>query len=216
MPVRRARVVAGLADERPRDHAADRVLAGEDLAGDAARVVELLERDRLLVRRDLEDRVGGRVDDPLPRPLVLLAELLDDLRPGRGLVADHAAARAVHERVDHVVREAVRVGRERLRGDDAHQLPVAGGRVLALRALDQPAGDRGRSRLRRATFQRLDVAEAERLHVRQVEAADGLRDVAEGVRALVAVLGGIRQGAGADRVEDDHAGSRHAAILGLQ
>ena len=77
-------------------------------------VVELLERDRLLVRGDLEDRVGRRVDDPLAGPLVLLAELLDDLRARRGLVAEHAAPGPVHERVDHVVREAVRVGRERL------------------------------------------------------------------------------------------------------
>ena len=132
----------------------------------AAAVVELLERDRLLVRGDLEDRVGGRVDDPLARLLVLLAELLDDLRPARRLVAEHAAGGAVHERVDHVVREAVRVGRERLRRDDPHQLPVADRRVLALRALEQPAGDRGRARLRRAALERLDVAEAERLQVR--------------------------------------------------
>ena len=132
----------------------------------AAAVVELLERDRLLVRGDLEDGVGGRVDDPLARLLVLLAELLDDLRPRRGLVAEHAAAGPVHERVDHVVREAVRVGRERRRRDDAHQLPVARRRVLALRALEQPAGDRRRARLRRAALERLDVAEAERLEVR--------------------------------------------------
>ena len=111
--VRRALVVARLADERPRDHAADGVLAGQDLARDPAGLVELLERDRLLVRRDLEDRVGGRVDDPLAGALVLLAELLDDLRARRRLVAEHAAAGAVHERVDHVVREAVRVRRHR-------------------------------------------------------------------------------------------------------
>src|SRR5579862_6879498 len=103
VPVRRARVVAGLADERPRDHAADGVLAGEDLARDAAALVQLFEGDRLLVRGDLEDGVGGRVDDPLARLLMLLAELLDDLGAGGGLVAEDTAARAVHERVDDVV-----------------------------------------------------------------------------------------------------------------
>ena len=113
VPVRRALVVPRLADERPCDHAADRVPPGEDLARDAAPVVELLQRDRLLVRRDLEDGVGGRVDDPLARLLVLLAELLDDLRARRGLVAEHAAARLVHERVDDVVGESVRIGRKR-------------------------------------------------------------------------------------------------------
>ena len=82
---------------------------------DATGVVELLERDRLLVRGDLEHRVGGRVDDPLARLLVLLAELLDHLGPRCRLVAEDAAAGAVHERVDHLVGEAVRVGRERRR-----------------------------------------------------------------------------------------------------
>ena len=90
VPVRRPLVVARLADERAGDHAPDRMPAREDLAGDAAAVVELLERDRLLVRGDLEDRVGGRVDDPLPGLLVLLSELLDDLRPRRGPVAEDA------------------------------------------------------------------------------------------------------------------------------
>ena len=217
--VRRAHVVVGRAGERPRDHAADCVLAGEDLARDLARLVELVERHRLLVRRDLEDGVGRRVDDPLAGLLVLLAELLDDLGARRGLVAEHAAPGAVHERVDDVVREPVRIRRERLRGDDAHQLPVAGGRVLALRPLEEPARDRRRSRLRRAALELLDVPEPERLHVREIEAADGLRDVRERVRALVAVPVGVRQRAGPDGVEHDHAGTRsrglgHPAILG--
>ncbi len=105
MAVRRPDVVAGLADERPGDDAPDGVLAREDLARRAATVVELLERDRLLVRGDLEDGVGRRVDDPLSRSLVLLAELLDDLGARSRLVAEHSAGGAVHERVDHVVRE---------------------------------------------------------------------------------------------------------------
>src|SRR5918994_313858 len=148
VPVRRARVVPRLAGERAGDHASDLMLAGEDLARGPARLVELLERDRLLVRGDLEDGVGRGVDDPLARLLVLLAELLDDLRPGGRLVAEHSAAGLVHERVDHVVRKAVRVGRERLRRDDPHQLPVPGRRVLALRALGEPTGDRRRAGLR--------------------------------------------------------------------
>ena len=107
------------------------------------------------------------------------------VRPGRGLVAEDAAAGLVHERVDHVVREAVRVGRHRRRRDDPHQLPVTGRRVLALGALEQPAGDRGRTRLRRAALERHHVAEAERLERGQVEASDGAGDVAERVGALI-------------------------------
>src|SRR6185503_3909797 len=104
----------------------------------------------LLVRSDLEDRVRARVDDPLARALMLFTELLDDLGPARGLVAEHAAARAVHERVDHIVRKPERIGRHRLRRDDAHQFPMTGRRVLALGALDEAAGDRRRAGLWRA------------------------------------------------------------------
>ncbi len=176
-------------------------------------VVELLERDRLLVGGDLEDGVGGRVDDPLARLLVLLAELVDDVRAGRGLVPEHAARRPVHERVDHVVREPVRVGRHRGRGDDAHQLPVPRGRVLPLRALDEAARDRRRARLGRAALERERVAEPERLERGQVEASDGAGDVADRVRPLVSVLGRVRQLPCTDGVEHDHARTRHAGSL---
>src|SRR4029077_16300965 len=98
---------AGPADERPGDDSADRVLAGEDLARRPATVIELLERNRLLVGGDLEDRVGRGVDDPLARSLVLLPQLLDDLGARRRPVAEHSTRGAVHERVDHVVRKAV-------------------------------------------------------------------------------------------------------------
>jgi len=70
---------------------------------------------------------------------------------------------------------------------------VARGRVLALRAFDQPSRNRGRTRLRSAALERLDVSEAERLQIRQVEPADRARDVAKRVRALVAVRVRIRQ-----------------------
>ena len=213
MTVRRAHVVPRLADERPRDHAPHRVLPREDPPGDAAGVVELLERDRLLVRGDLEDRVGARVDDPLARPLVLLAELLDDLRPARGHVPEHAVPRLVHERVDHLVREPVRVGRHRLRSEDPHQLPVAGRGVLATRPLEQPPRDGRRPRLRRAAEQRLDVPEAQRLERGQVEPADRPRDVPERIRAFVAEIRCVGELAGPDRVEHNHARPGHPAIL---
>ena len=214
MPVRRPLVVPGRADERAGDHAADRVLAGQDLARDPAALVELLERNRLFVRRDLEDRVRRRVDDPLARELVLFAELLDDLRARGRLVAEHAAAGLVHERVDHIVREPLRIGRERRLRDRAHQLPVPGGRVLALRSLEQAPGDGRGARLWRAALQRLDVPEPQCLDVREVEAAHRPRDVAERVGALVTVCGGIRKRSRAHGVQHNHASARHAAILG--
>ena len=86
-------------------------------------------------------------------------------------------------------------------------------RVLALRALEQPARDRRRAGLRRAALERLDVAEPERLEVGQVEAPDGASDVPERVRAFVSPLGRIRQLTRADGIEHDHAGPRHAGSL---
>src|SRR5262249_31786075 len=154
---------AGDTDERARNHAAHSVLPREDLAGDATRAVELVQRNRLFVSGDLEDRVRARVDDPLAGALMLFAELLDDLCSARRPVAEHAAPGAIHERVDHVVGKAEWVRRHRLRRDYAHELPVPCGRVLTLRALHETAGDRRRARLRRAPLEWLDVAEAERL-----------------------------------------------------
>ncbi len=97
VPVWRPLVGARLALERPRDHTADRVLACEQPAGRAAGRVQLLERHRLLVGRDLKHAVGGRVDDPASGALVLLAEQLDDLGARGGDVADHAAAGQTRE-----------------------------------------------------------------------------------------------------------------------
>ena len=125
----------------------------------------------------------------------------------------HAAARLVHERVDDLVGKPVRVRRERRRRDDAHHLPVTRRRVLPLRALDEPSGDRRRARLRRAALERHDVPEPERLEIGQVEASDRAGRVAEGVRAFVSVLPCVRQLTSADGVEHDYARSRHGAIL---
>ena len=190
------------------------MLAGQDLACGPACRVQLVEEDSLLVRSNLEDGVGGRVDDPLSGSLMLFPQLLDDLRARRGLVPQHATAGRVHEGVDHIVWEAMEVGGKRLGGDDPHVLPVAGRRVLALRPFHQPARNRRGARLGRAAFERFDVAETERLEARKIEPTDRSRDVAQRVRALVTVLRGVRQLAGADGIEHDDAGPGHRAILG--
>ena len=76
------------------------------------------------------------------------------------------------------------------------------------------AGDRGRAGLGWAAFERLDVAEAERLEVREIEPADGARDVPQRVRSFVSELGCIGQLARAHRVQHDDACAGHGAILG--
>ena len=60
------------------------------------------------------------------------------------------------------------------------------------RSISRPA-TAGAPACGRAALELLDVPEAERLEIGQVEAADRPRDVPERVRALVAELGRIRQ-----------------------
>ena len=106
----------------------------------------------------------------------------------------------------------MRVGGHGDRRDDAHQLPVPGRRPF-LRTFEEPAGD-CRCPLHRGTaLEILDVPEAELLEVGEVEVTHGLGDVAEGVGPLVAVLGRVRQLARTNRVQHDHTGARHLAIL---
>ena len=54
----------------------------EDAARDLANLVKSIERDYFFVRGDLENRVGGRVNDGLACFDVLFPELLDDIRAG--------------------------------------------------------------------------------------------------------------------------------------
>ena len=115
-------------------------------------------------------------------------------RPGR-----------VDQRVDDLVREAVGIGAQRRRRDDAHELPVAGDRVLA-RAERVQAAVEDRVGGGRDARERQHGAEPERAEHRQVEPAGRLGDVAERVRAGVAVVGGVGQLPRAARVQHDDEG----------
>src|SRR5438105_9900009 len=81
LPVRRSlEMAAARSDKWPRDDASDVVFAAHDLARDRADSPQLFDRDDLFVRRNLEYRVCGRVDDRKSGPHVLFAELVEDHR----------------------------------------------------------------------------------------------------------------------------------------
>lgn len=120
-----------VADERTGDDAADAMLSDEDLTGDAAVFIQLLQRDDVLVRRDLEHGVCGRINDEVSRAHMLRAVLCDDLGAGPGSVRQDAAARRLAEGLEHFLGEAVGIGGQRIRGNDARDLPVADRGVLA-------------------------------------------------------------------------------------
>ena len=120
----RALEVRPLPRVRARDDAGNAMLAREDLPRDAAVLVELLGRHHVLVGRNLEDAVGRGVDNELAGLELLATVVLNDLRAGIGLVAEHPTARLARELVQHLLGEAVGVRWEALGRDDARHLPV--------------------------------------------------------------------------------------------
>jgi hypothetical protein len=80
--------------------------AGEVAAGDRADLPETLGRHEVLVGRDLEDRIGRRVEDRTPAREVLGAELSKDLGPRSGPVAEEPHARGALDRLDDLLRKS--------------------------------------------------------------------------------------------------------------
>ena len=205
-----------------------------EAARDAAELVEPLEPEGLLMRGDLEHGIGRGVADRLPRPQVLLAELLDDVGARGVPVAEDARKPALG---DQRCGQRLRKGGDRLReiapveiDRRAGDLPMAGGRVLAARRLDPiaplAAGSRQREARRRPPGRgHHRVAEAERVETRKAErpapqavaiaSAEraGLGDMAERVGAFVAVSRGVVRAAAADRIEHDDDGAGHFSAL---
>ena len=123
--------------------------------------------------------------------------------PDATLVAQRPAADAALELGDELRREAVREHRERPIEHEAHHLPVAGDRVLAGRGLRHPPeGPDAALGIERSPTVEDDAVETEATQVGNAE-RNRRGDVAEGVAALIAVRGRVRQLADADAVEHD-------------
>ena len=240
--VRRPREMAGRADERPRDHAADAEPLADEPVGDLAVAIQLRDRHDVFVRGNLKHAVGRRVDDQRAGAHVLGAELVDDRGARRRLVAEHAAAGQARELRDDLRREAVGKRRERAVEHDAHHLPVPGDRVLPRRRLGHAAvrterrtgRNRGDRRDRGDLFQEdlcafsaffaLSAVSSgpsictrrSRPRLRSVGIFSGtrLRDVADRVAALIAVRRRVRQLADADAVHDDDDGAGERRLRG--
>ena len=82
------------ADERPGDDPADPEPLAYELVRDLAGAIQLRHGDDGFVGGDLEHAVCRRVHDERAGPHVLGAELVDDLRSGRRLVADDTRDRS--------------------------------------------------------------------------------------------------------------------------
>ncbi len=112
--------------ERAGDDPRHAVLTGEQVARDAARGVQLARAGcSLIVRRDLEDRVGRGVDDPLAGGNLFGSKFVEN-RGARGRpVAEHAASGLLDELVD-ARRAGSRAGRsERAARESIRKAPSA-------------------------------------------------------------------------------------------
>jgi hypothetical protein len=114
--------VEGTGDD-PFDH--DLTLADKHLVGLLGCLIQLMKRDHTGVRRDLEHRVGGGVEDPGSRLLLLGTQLLDDSGPRSRSVAYYPAPRFVFEAAQYFYWEALRICRKRDFEHETHHLPVS-------------------------------------------------------------------------------------------
>src|SRR5512144_1420305 len=62
----------------------DAILAIEEFSRNRAYAIQLFERNHVLMRRNLENRIGRSVHNRFPGAQVLLTQFLDDLRTGGG------------------------------------------------------------------------------------------------------------------------------------
>ena len=199
-----ARSAPGLAVERPRDHAPDRVLAVHQLPHARAGLVQLLHRHGRLVRGDLQDGVLRGVDDQRARGAAPARRSPRSRRARRSARCTSTVAPGDPlDRRDDLRREAVRVGRRRRRARRRPSAPSArssspcrgparaGGRAATGSAAGATPSS-GRIEPSPSASQR-----------RQRQPAGGLREMSERVRAGVAVVGGVGQRADAAGVEHD-------------
>ena len=186
--------------ERSCNYAAYAVLALHDLSGLVADVIELLDRNDVLVSRDLQNAVSARVDDEISGLNVMLAVVPYDICAGIGLVADYPSARSLGQLVQDLLREALVICRERFRRYHARHLPVAYRRVLAAGLLVHAAVAAVDLVLRIIERRTRDVLESELFHDRHVHLA-ALVAAAESIGSGIAEVSRVRSASDARAVE---------------
>ena len=209
-PVRSARERSRNADEGACDHAIDLEGRHEHRASPLAPIVQRLEGHDLFVGRDLEDAVGGRVEDRPPGAHMLRAEFLDDLRAGGRHISERLPATDRRERLRDLGGKAVGKGRKRNRGVNARHLPVTRDRVLPLRRFTEPCDESRRFGNRFDTPNRGQVTEAEPLEIRKREPTHASRHVTDRIRSRrVTVRRRIGERTNSTGIENDDDASCH-------
>ena len=194
--------IRAVAKEGAGDHTTHTVLALEHFPGDLAVAVQFLHRHKLLVGGHLKNAVGAGIDDEGVFPHGLLAVVLQHLRAGIGLVAQHLVAGLLLILPDQLLREALGEGGQRLRADHTGDFPVADGGILA-HALLLQAGKGSRRGIR--LFPCGHAVNVEQAQLAQVGAIEigVVRNGTQGVGACIAKGSGVRLCADAKAVQHD-------------
>ena len=162
---------------------------------------------------DLEDAVGGGVDDERTCLLVLLSVVVDDRRAGVWLVAENLPPECGLELCDHIGGKAVGVGRHRLVFDDARHLPMPDGRILAARELAQTCVCADGGGIRRAGLYAVDVVEPEACQIRSGEEPALCHRAERAARCGITELRRIGGRAAAEAVEHNEKDAFDSAVL---
>jgi len=190
---------------RTRDDAPDLpFVLHRDLPRDLAAAVEIVEVEGLFISADLQNGIGGRVDNHLVVVDFLFAELVQDLGAGSRLISDDFLTAFFFEFFNELRREAVfGKGDERTRRIEPHHFPVAGHGILAVALLGHPAGIAARIFPGRIPRHGLQVRQAERDEVRDEEGPELFGNVSERVGPLVSEIRRVRRVPDSHGIDDD-------------
>ncbi|MNC22616.1 hypothetical protein D3C75_706210 [compost metagenome] len=193
-----------LPHKRAGNNAANRKFRAQSkLPGDLTGLVQLLQRNNLLMGGDLEYAVRRRVYNPGAGLHMLLTQLVQNFRAGRRFITEDAPAGAPGEFLQQFRREAVRVGVERSGNPQAHNLPMACHGVFAYGLLRHFAVIGPGLVHRCNSAERCDIAQSQLRQMRHLEALGMLRDVAQCMGARIPEGRGVRQFADTDAVQHD-------------
>ena len=181
--------------------------ATEDLPGLPAGIVEFFQGDEFLMGGYLEYGVGGGVDDPFSGGELLRSVIPDHIGAGIGRIAQPAPAGGGFKSVQHFLGETLGIGGQGFRGNDARDLPMADGGILALALFCQPGIGAGSVAFGKA-FHTVDIAQTGGDHIGDVQLGRGGAG-GQGVDAHITEDGGIGHGADTERVQYDQKNPFH-------
>src|SRR5450830_1667053 len=196
--------IPGRPGERARNNTADQVLTLQNLSpADLAHLIQLGQRDDVVVRGDLEHRVSRRVHNRIAGTHMFFAQFGDDRGPRLRSVAQGLGVEALFEGVDDLERKSVGVRGERLCQCKSHHLPVTAYRILPL---DFLLHDPKRT-YAIVKVQVEQILQAKSLEMREAKSRHTLIDMAKRVRTSIPVHKCILGFPDADAVQNNDDGS---------